>query len=210
MTNVRPGQVDFVYDLGTVSGVMGEREIGILKSVKEEDVLIETVTGKQSISKLYGDKIFGKTRILKGRSGSVLVSQYSTKRMYQVINPDKDTFILKGWDHNPATRGKVWYFTRDKERYGDKLLHCTVSIKQAKCFAAPNEKRFYDPMRVPEDQEHEKFNKLINAMHVRFSHASAGELKRILKLNLSGFEEIKASNIDHWYQECGKFCSGCA
>jgi len=123
MTGVRPGQVDFVYDSGTVSGVMGEREIGILKSVEEEDVLIETVTGEQSISKLYGDTIFGKTRILKERSGYVLVSQYWTKRMYQVINPDEDTLILRGWDHNPTTRGKIWYFTRDKERYGDKLLH---------------------------------------------------------------------------------------
>jgi hypothetical protein len=51
MAGVRPGQVDFIYDSGTVSGVMGEREMDILKSVKEEDVLIETVTGERSISK---------------------------------------------------------------------------------------------------------------------------------------------------------------
>ncbi len=86
-----------------------------------------------------------------------------------------------------------------------------MSIKQAKCFAAPNEKKFYDPMRVPEEQDHEKFNKLVNAfnaMHVRFSHASADELKRILKLNLSGFEEIKASilitgimNVENFQKE---------
>jgi len=110
MAGVRPGQVDFIYDSGTVSGVMGEREMGILKSVEEEDVLIETVTGERSISKKYGDTIFGKTRILKGRQGSVLVSQYATKHMYQVLNPDEDTFILRGWDHNPDTRGKSWYF----------------------------------------------------------------------------------------------------
>jgi len=65
-------------------------------------------------------------------------------------------------------------------------------------------------VKVPEEQKHEKENKLIEAMHIRFSHASAGELKRILKLNLSGFEEIRAADIDHWYQECGRFCSGCA
>lgn len=64
MAGVRPGQVDFIYDSGTVSGVMGEREMGILKSVEEEDVLIETVTGERSISKKYGDTVFGKTRIL--------------------------------------------------------------------------------------------------------------------------------------------------
>jgi hypothetical protein len=52
--------------------------------------------------------------------------------------------------------------------------------------------------------------RLIEAMHIRFSHASAGELKRIPKLNLNGFEEIRAADVDHWYQECGRFCSGCA
>jgi hypothetical protein len=40
--------------------------MGILKSIEAEDVLIETVTGEQSISKKYGDTILGKTRILKG------------------------------------------------------------------------------------------------------------------------------------------------
>jgi len=210
MAGVRPGQVDFIYDSGTVSGVMGEREIDILRNVEEEDVLIETVTGERSISKLYGDTVFGKTRILKGRRGSVLVSQYATKKMYQVINPDEDTFILKGWDHNPDTKGRTWYFIRDEDRYDDKLLHCTVDIKTAKCFAINREQRFYDPMMVPEEQMYGKMNKLINAMHVRFSHASAGELKRILKLKLNEFQEINATDIDHWYQELGRFCSGCA
>jgi hypothetical protein len=76
---VRPGQVDFIYDSGTVSGVTGEKEMQILKNVAEEDVFIETVTGEPSVSKLYGDTLFGKTRILKGCRGSVLVSQYATK-----------------------------------------------------------------------------------------------------------------------------------
>jgi hypothetical protein len=106
-TGVRPNQVDFIYDSGTVSGVMGEREMNILKNVTVENVLIETVTGETSMSKIYGDTNFGKTRILNGRRGSVLVSQYSTKKLYQVVNPDEDTFILRGWDHNPVTKGKT-------------------------------------------------------------------------------------------------------
>jgi hypothetical protein len=56
---------------------------------------------------------------------------------------------------------------------------------------------------VPEVQNYEKSNNLINAMHVRFSHASVGELKRILKLKLKDFEQIKPADIDHWYQENG-------
>jgi hypothetical protein len=79
---VHSGQVDFIYDSGTVSGVMGAREMDILQNVAEEDVLIETVTGERSISKLYGDTIFGKTRILNGHRGSVLVSQFAMKQMY--------------------------------------------------------------------------------------------------------------------------------
>jgi hypothetical protein len=33
------------------------------------------------------------------------------KEKYQVLIPDEDTFILKGWDYNPETRGKVWYIS---------------------------------------------------------------------------------------------------
>jgi hypothetical protein len=70
--------------------------------------------------------------ILRGRQGSVLVSQYATKHLYQVFNPNPDTFILKGWENNPDTKGKLWYFVRNEERYKDKLLHCTVDIQTAK------------------------------------------------------------------------------
>jgi hypothetical protein len=48
--------------------VIGEREMNILKNIAEENMLIETVTGKN------GGAIFGETRILNGRRGSVLVS----------------------------------------------------------------------------------------------------------------------------------------
>ncbi len=42
------------------------------------------------------------------------MSQYATKKIYQVLNPNEDTFILKGWDYNPAMRGKLWYFVHDE------------------------------------------------------------------------------------------------
>ncbi len=127
---------------------MGEQEMDILRNIEEENVLIETITGKHSISKLYSDTIFGKdldservTWIL------ILVSQYATKKLYQVLNLDEDTFILRGWEHNPATRGKIWHFIHDEERYGDK-------------------QKFYDPVMVIEEQFHKKVNKLIDAMHI--------------------------------------------
>ena len=53
-------EIDFIYDTGTVSGAMGPKECEILFNVENEDVLIETVTGEKSISKEYGDTVFGK------------------------------------------------------------------------------------------------------------------------------------------------------
>jgi hypothetical protein len=77
-------------------------------------MLIKPMTGQQSISKLYGDTIFDITSILIGQRGSVLVSQCAAKKMHQ--SSEEDTFILKGWDHNPMTRGKIWYFVCEEER----------------------------------------------------------------------------------------------
>jgi hypothetical protein len=206
---VHPGQVDFIYDSGTVSGVMGEREMNILKNVAQEDVLIETITGERSISKLYGDTIFGKSRILNGRRGSVLVSQYATRSLYQVLNPNKDTFILKGWDHNPKTKGKLWYFVRDKSRYNDKLLHCTVDLKTAKSFGV-KEKLFYDPPKTPESEKNARINDIVDTIHIRFQHASANEMQNIIQMDCQEFNTLKLSDIDRWLDECGKFCTGCA
>jgi hypothetical protein len=139
---VATDEVDFVYDSGTTSRVAGTKEKEILFDVEEEHVLLEGVGGHKSMSKEYDDSIFRKTRILKNRVGSVLASNYSTRKLYQVTNPDEDTFILHGWKNNPITAGKTWQFVRDKERYGDKLLHCTVKMEQAKSFAS--KEKFYE------------------------------------------------------------------
>ena len=104
---VATDEVDFVYDSGTTNGVAGAMEKNILFDVEEEHIMLEGVGGHKSMSKEYGDSIFGKTRILKQRVGSVLVSNYSTRKLYQVLNPDEDTFILRGWNNNPVTKGKM-------------------------------------------------------------------------------------------------------
>jgi hypothetical protein len=49
-------------------------------NVEDELLLIETVTREETISKQHRDTIFGKTRVLKGRKGSVLVLQFSFQR----------------------------------------------------------------------------------------------------------------------------------
>ena len=202
-------EIDFVYDTGTVSGVMGPKEKNILFNVEHEDVLIETVTGERSISKEYGDTVFGKTRILKGRRGSVLVSQYSSKDLYQVFNPDADTFILKGWEHNPKTKGKIWYFTRDEERYGDKLLHCTIKLENAKCFVG-REKKFYDPTKpkVVNVEQEEVMNK-IHSVHRKWDHASYNEMVRLYSYVPEEFIGICLDDLKKWKEIYGDFCTGC-
>jgi hypothetical protein len=205
---VRSGQVDFIYDSDTVSGVMGAREMDILQNVAEEDVLIETVTGERSVSKLYGDTIFGKTRILNGRRGSVLASQFATKQMYQVINPDEDTFILRGWEHNPNIRGKLWYFVRDEDRYKDKLLHCTVDLEVAKSFGI-KESKFYDPVGIKSEEVcgNEQKYRIIDTMHSRYQHASANKMNNMLDQN--EWQGVMERDISNWFNDKGKFCSGC-
>jgi hypothetical protein len=173
VTGVADDEIDFVYDSGTTSGVAGINEKEILFDVEEEHVLLEGVGGHKSMSKEYGDSIFGKTRILKNRVGSVLVSNYSTRKLYQVTNPDEDTFILRGWKNNPITAGKTWQFVRDEERYGDKLLHCTIKIEQAKSFVS-KETKFYRPDRVPvASHSKEEMIARVQEMHEQLSHASS-------------------------------------
>jgi hypothetical protein len=85
--------------------------------------------------------------------------------MYQVFNPDKNP--------NPVTKGKIWCVVQDKARYNDKLLHCTVDLKEAKCFAATEETEFYDPEVLPEVEEHREMNLKVEMIHQRFWHANA-------------------------------------
>jgi hypothetical protein len=59
---------------------------------------------------------------------------------------------LRGWNHNPATKEKIWYFVHYEERCEDKQLHCTINISEAKCFAVSKETKFYDLSKVPKDQ----------------------------------------------------------
>ena len=209
LMGVSYNEIDFIYDTGTVSGVMGPKERKILFNVENEDVLIETVTGEKSISKEFGDTVFGKTRILKGRRGSVLVSQYSSKDMYQVLNPNADTFILKGWDNNPNTKGKVWYFTRDEERYGDKLLHCTIALEQAKCFTG-KETKFYNPNKPKAVKaEDEATLEMIQGIHRKYDHASHNEMERLFYCVPNEFVGITLQDLKKWKEMKGDFCTGC-
>jgi hypothetical protein len=205
---VKPNEVDFVYDSGTHHGVVSERDKDILHEVVEDPVLLEGVGGHTSLSKEIGDSIFGKTRVLKNRVGSILVSNYSTRNLFQVINPNPDCFILRGWDTNPKTRGMKYIFERDIERYGDPLLHCTMPIKIAKSMV--NVEKFYDPPRVPDVLDKSEIDIIakVEVIHRKWNHASAQELIRLNKV-ANGVIQISNKEIEMWKKLHGDFCSGC-
>ncbi len=72
------------------------------------------------------------------------------------------------------------------------------------------EVKFYDPDRAPEYEENKTWNAIVDAIHDQFQHTSANEMKRLLTAGIKGLENINALDIANWYQEKGKFCSGCA
>jgi hypothetical protein len=86
---VAADKVDFVYDSGTTSGVAGIIDKNILFDVEEEHVVLKESVVAGQCPKKMGTLYSGETSILKKRVGSVLVSNYSTKNLFQVINPDK-------------------------------------------------------------------------------------------------------------------------
>ena len=205
---VKPNQVDFIYDTGTHHGVVGERDTHLMTEIEEDPVLLEGVGGHTSLSLQIGNTLFGKARVLKHRQGSVLVSNYSTRGMFQVINPDEDRFILRGWDHNPRTKGREYVFIRDEERYGDPLLHCTMPIKVAKSFAGIE--KFYDPPREPNisDEESKETIARVEIAHRKWNHASAQELCRINGVDL-GATGVSDKEVAVWKKLHGDFCTGC-
>jgi hypothetical protein len=81
-------------------------------------------------------------------------------------------------------------------------------LKEAKCFGATRERNFYDPKKAPEEEKHEKLNVMITTIHERWGHASTNELKRLLK-TIAELDGITAKDVDNWYDEKGRFCSGC-
>ncbi len=125
-----------------------------------------------------------------------------------MIKPDEDTFILRSWEHNLNTRGKLWYFVRDEERYKDKLLHCTVDLEVAKSFGI-KESKFYDPVGIKSKEVcgNEQKYCIINTMHSRYQHASANEMKNMLDQN--EWQGVTERDISNWFNDKGKFCSGC-
>jgi hypothetical protein len=84
-----------------------------------------------------------------------------------------------------------------------------VSIEEAKCFGVVKESKFYDPKPVPQWQDKDQNDAIVQTIHNRFGHASLNELKNLLRTRIPNSEGIQERDIERWHQNKGAFCSGC-
>ena len=127
-----------------------------------------------------------------------------------MINPHEDVFILKGWDHNPITKGKTYKFIRDAGRYGDQLLHCTLNVEEVKSFLGTEKsysnlekaKGFYDPSKVDTDVLSDV--KKVQEIHARYCHASVSDMLALVE---NGAIDTSKTAIHEWKKTYK--CSSC-
>jgi hypothetical protein len=203
---IKSNEIDFIYDTGTETGTIIDKNKSVVSNMYSEKVLLEGIGGGIMETDKAGNSIFGKLRILKDENGRNLVSQYESGKHFQVFNPDPDTFILRGWPES-ENDGKEFIFTRDEDKYGDKLLHCTM---HKNCFVAKLIEKSY-PLYSPNELTSNSNNKSyklnqITVYHERLNHASAAMLSRLLP---SINTDISTNDIEQWKKEIGDHCSAC-
>jgi hypothetical protein len=139
---VRAGYVDFVLDTCAETGVAGVEDSSLMQNVKAENAVMVGITGDIVADEIgeIGKELFGKARICKDYKGSIIVSQYRLENMYQIVNDVKCGPIkLRGW---PGTRwsGIEFVFVRNRRRYHDNLLHCTLKLEDVMSFTVNGSK----------------------------------------------------------------------
>jgi hypothetical protein len=72
------------------------------------------------------------------------------------------------------------------------------------------ESNFYDPIQIPENNKDDKTHQLIDIINSCFKHASANELKNMMKSKIKELEGLNVKHIESCYNDRGNFCSGCA
>ncbi len=92
-------------------------------------------------------------------------------------------------------------FVRDEDPYEDKLLQCIVTVEEAKYFGAMKESKFYDPKRVPDPEENQHKNQMVNVIYPRFQQASMNVMKNLLKLNIKELEGMTEKDITNWLRK---------
>ena len=201
--------IDLVYDTGTSSNLVPEHCRQLVDDIKHEDVKLLGVGGATVMTSEAGRAgVFGRARIVPG-NGPICISQAQSGKFFQVINPNPNLFILRGW---PGTiyKNREFYFERDFERYGDDLLHCMLNAKSEMALMA--RATFYNPSELPNPEvvgaKVEKFLDL-RRLHEYFNHASKSEMKRLIPQWFKSSILITESDVDEWWKLEGDFCTGC-
>ena len=216
---VKKGEYDFLYDTCAEGNVTGSKKFAAgLEGVHKEKVVLEGIGGAQIISHESGHGLFGKYRILPTLTDdSNVVSQYAIKKLYKTVqNDNEDEIILTPWpkghnNYNTALEGVSWRFIRDYDRYGDNLLHCTVSEEKLRVLSTRVE-RYYNPER-PDDrklsQHEEEIIQKVEALHTALAHSRPPGMLRAIDSNHPLAKDLIKEDIDLWNNLRGKFCSGC-
>ena len=84
-------KIDFIYDTGTVSGVLGPKERSILANVENEDILIETVMGQKSMSKEFEDTMFGSGLLQKLKKLKLTIASFARRTLTKTVSRKRST-----------------------------------------------------------------------------------------------------------------------
>lgn len=212
-------EIDFVLDTATETGASNSRGRELLQDLKTEHAALIGVGGHRVHVKEVGTNLFGKSRVVENSGAYNLVSQAECKVDWQIVNPSEDHIYLRGW----KGKGKEhlqWDFYRNEERYGDKLLHCTLPKENFRVFLSTfHTLSLYKPPESPDESaltpEERESIEFVESAHIDLCHASAQALIRTVKAEIDNDVPyhkrlgICVEDINLWIRYRGKWCTGC-
>ena len=230
-SGVPPGSVDMTLDTASESNVAPPFAHDVVLNHREDPVYLKGVGGRVLVP-CVGDIVFGKTRLIDDHSQLFLLSQYQLGDRYKVVDRGHHHWTLEGRE-GTIHEGECWHFWRDFDRYGDNLLHCTVSKAELlSAFRGVSSHRnnlsdsegvyLNREMRVPilpneslltADQVRSLDR--VESVHIDHDHASAQALLRTvaseLRSDIQPDESIGVSSdeIHLWHEYRADKCVGC-
>ena len=230
-SGVPPGSIDMTLDTASESNVAPPFAHDVVLNHREDPVYLKGVGGRVLVP-CVGDIVFGKTRLINDHSQLFLLSQYQLGDRYKVVDRGHHHWTLEGRE-GTTHEGECWHFWRDFDRYGDNLLHCTVS-KRELLAAFRGGSSHHDnnsdsegvylnrEMRVPllsnesllTDDQVRSLDR-VDSVHVDHDHASAQFLLRTVDAELRSdtkFNErlgVSSDEIHLWQEYRADKCVGC-
>jgi hypothetical protein len=195
---IRKDEIDLILDPGTETGVTSPEDAGLLTNLRRERVVLQGVTGSTEVLQV-GDNPLGKTRVVNGFKKSTLVTDAEFGKDYQMVNPSRNIVLLQPWD--PDSNLPTWTFIRDRDRYHDALLHCTLPrsvFLNRSSEGIESSYSFYQPKEVPittaVSPEEEAIAR-VDRVHQRYNHASAQAMDRLVQTEVNKISGTNTGDI---------------